>query len=391
MTEKLYYNDAYIKEFEATVSSTEKHSEGYATVLDRTAFFPEEGGQYSDIGFIGESRVIRVYEENGVIYHITDRPYAPGESVRCTVDFDERYEKMQCHTAEHILSGLIHSLYGLNNVGFHLGKEDVTMDISAPLSEAQLLEIERLANEAVYSNVEVTQLFPSEDEAAKMEYRAKLDITEGLRIIKIGDYDSCACCAPHVKRTGEIGSIKIIDYAGLRGGIRIFIAAGRRAQRLYSKMHDNLSRISKLYSVPRLECADAAVKFAADFSALKNEYKAFKASVYKTEGERIPRLDRSAVCVLFDAGYEEMRVFSNAAADKATGIFAVLSESSGSVKYIISSKTVPMNLEIKKINTALNGKGGGNFGMVQGSFNSDLETVVKYFEKEYGAVINPHK
>ena len=379
MTEKLYYMDAYIKEFSATVLSSVKAEDGYAVTLDRTAFFPEEGGQYSDSGYIGEARVISVSENGGVITHLTDSPLEVGSRVECKIDFDERYEKMQCHTAEHILSGLFHSLYGLNNVGFHLGREDVTMDISRPLTSEEIERVERLANEVIYENVTVQALFPSREELVGMEYRSKLDITENVRIIKIGEYDSCACCAPHVAMTGEIGSIKILDSAKLRGGMRLFITAGKRAYEVYRKMYDNLSKISHALSVPRLECGEATLRYVSEHEALLSEYKAFRLSYFESESEKILATDGSVISVYPDASIDELRAIANAAKDRVEKYLVLLSGTDESYKYVIATKSIDLKLEIKNINAALGGKGGGSSNMVAGSFTATLESIRKYF------------
>ena len=185
MTRKLYYDDAYIKEFSSVVLSCDSCERGCDIVMRETAFFPEEGGQYSDKGYIDGVRVLEVMERDGVIHHYTAEPVAVGKPVQCVIDFDERYEKMQCHTGEHILSGIIHDLYGLENVGFHLGAEDVTMDISAPLSRDQLDRVELLANEVIYKNIPITTRFPTPEELPSLKYRSKLDLTENVRIVDI--------------------------------------------------------------------------------------------------------------------------------------------------------------------------------------------------------------
>ena len=379
MTEKLYYTDAYISEFEARVFSCDKEGDGYAVVLEKSAFFPEEGGQYSDRGYLNESRVFDVKEKDGIIYHYTDLPLTVGESVIGKIDFDERYEKMQCHTAEHILSGLIHKIYSLNNVGFHLGAEEVTMDVSAPLSSEQLMEIERLANEAVYANVEVVSLYPTKEEAARLEYRSKLDITENLRIIKIGDFDMCACCAPHLKSTGEIGLITILDAVKLRGGMRISIAAGRRAYRIYRRMYENLSNISHALSVPRTETAEAVERTLSAYEEKKTEYKAARSMYFEREAELMEKSKSNVILTYDDATLEELRIIANKATDKTDGILILLSGKDGDYKYILSSKTVDLKPEIKKINAALCGKGGGSSVMAQGSFSATLTEIKKYF------------
>ena len=211
MTEKLYYKDSYIKNFSAEVLSVEKIDNGFDVVLDKTAFFPEEGGQSADTGTIGYAGVFDVFERDGVVHHLTDISPCIGNN-ECSVDFDARFEKMQCHTAEHILCGIIHRLFGFDNVGFHLGEDEVTFDVSGVLTREELDRVESLANNVVFENILVETFFPKSDELDEIEYRAKLDLTEGVRLVKIGDVDTCACCAPHVAYTGEIGLIKILDF-----------------------------------------------------------------------------------------------------------------------------------------------------------------------------------
>ena len=379
MTEKLYYTDAYINEFSANVISCEKCGEFYDVVLDKTAFFPEEGGQYSDKGYIGDTRVTDVKEENGIIHHYTECEVDVYKEVCCKMDFDERYEKMQCHSGEHILSGIIHSLFGLDNVGFHLGKDDVTMDVSAPLTRAELDEVERLANEVIYKNVEIKATFPNDAELSKMEYRSKLDLTENVRIVTIGEYDACACCAPHVKYTGEIGAIKILDFAKLRGGIRIHITAGRRAMRIYREYYENTQSVSALLSIPKNEIATGVEKLLSEYTALKNSYSAYRISVMEKEAEKIENTNGNLVLLYPDATTEELIAFSNKAVSKISGLLVLLSGNDGNFKYVISSVNIDLKTKVSDINKSLLGRGGGKPNMVQGSFATDYENIVKYF------------
>ncbi len=383
MTEKLYYKDAYIKEFISEVIECNPCDNGYLVVLRESAFFPEEGGQYSDRGTIGTANVISVSERDGVIYHLTDGSLAVGAQVLGKIDFDERYEKMQIHTAEHILSGLIHSMFGYDNAGFHLGMDEVTMDINAPLTFDELMQVEARANEIIYENIEVNTFFPTPEEAEKMQYRSKLDITENLRIVKIGEYDSCACCAPHVKRTGEIGSIKILDFTGLRGGVRIRIIAGRRAFFLYRDMFSNLAKISHALSVPKLDTGDAVLKYISSAELVKAELKALKISAFEREAELVEKTDKSAVFIFKGAEIDQLRAFANKAVSKIGGILVLLEPTSADCKYILASTSVDLKGEIKKINTALGGRGGGSSVMAQGSFNAPLCDIEKYFKENY--------
>lgn len=379
MTEKLYYADSYMQKFSARVISSEAEGGLYAVVLDKTAFFPEEGGQYSDKGILGKQKVLNVLEKDGVIYHYTDGPLAVGETVVGAIDFEERYEKMQCHTAEHILSGLIHKKHGLNNVGFHLGADEVTLDVSAPLTWEEIIEIEKLANEAIYKNVDVTAIYPSPEQLPSLAYRSKLDITENVRIINIGDYDSCACCAPHVLKTGEIGSIKILDSVKLRGGIRISFVAGKRAYRIYGEMYNNLSEISHALSVPRLECAEMVKKVILDLETARAEKKAARNAFFEREAELLCETEGNLVLRFADATQDELRALANKAISKIGGILVLLSGKDGEYKYILASEKVDLKGEIKKINAALCGRGGGSSVMAQGSFTATLSEIEKYF------------
>ena len=376
-TEKLYYKDAYIAEFSANVISCERAGDFYDAVLDKTAFFPEEGGQYSDRGTLGGANVLNVLEKDGIIHHYVDSLIS-GE-VSGVISFDERYEKMQCHSGEHILSGLIHSLYGLDNVGFHLGAEEVTMDINSPLSEEELNRVEELANEIIYKNVDITTEFPTPDKLHTMQYRAKLDLTEDVRIVRIGEYDSCACCAPHVKSTGEIGIIKILGFTKLRGGIRIYITAGRRAMKTYREYYNSVRAVSALLSIPKSQIAEGVEKLLSDFAEIKSEFASYRLLKIENDARKIERTDGNLVVCLPDATSEELIAFSNIALDRIEGMLVLLSGKDGDYKYVISSKNQDLRLTVKEINKSLLGRGGGRPNMVQGSFACGIEDIRNYF------------
>ena len=382
MTRKLYYEDAYIREFEAIVISCDATDGGYSVVLDRTAFFPEEGGQSADHGYIADARVLNVSERDGVVYHLTDTSVLLGEA-RCTLNFDERFEKMQMHTAEHILCGIIHRLYGLDNVGFHLSGGEVTFDISAPLTREQLDEVERLANEAVFANIPVTTYFPTPEELPSLEYRAKLDLTEGVRIVNIGDVDSCACCAPHVSYTGEIGLIKMLDFFKHRGGLRITMVAGRRALVDYNEKYRNIREISAILSTPQHDTAATLSTYIADVEELKHRLKTTRLELARNQAFSVQRTEGS--CIYFIDGFsmEELIEFANNATSRVGGLLVALSGADGDYKYVIASSSYDMRAEIKRINAALSGRGGGRPNMVQGAFFTDRAAILDYFSENY--------
>ncbi len=377
MTEKLYYQDQYISEFSATVISSVSCEGGYDTVLDRTAFFPEEGGQSSDTGYIAGARVFYVYEKDGEIHHVTDAALS-GE-VLCKLDFASRFDKMQCHTAEHILCGIIHSLFGLDNVGFHLGDDEVTFDISAPLEREELNRVERLANEAVFRNVSVKAYFPSSDELSSIKYRSKLDLTDGVRLVEIDGVDVCACCAPHVSRTGEIGLIKILESMKHRGGMRIWIVAGSRALADYNEKYRNIREISAALSAPQHETADALTAYMQDAEQVKYRLKLARRQLAEAMADAIPSTDGNALYFFDGFSIDDLRSFANAATAKVGGSLISLGGTEGDYKYVITSNSSDLSLEIKSANAALGGKGGGKPNAVQGSFSASLDAIKAYF------------
>ncbi len=380
MTEKLYYKDAYIKEFNAVVLASESCDGGYSVTLDKTAFFPEEGGQYSDRGYINGIRVSDVKIKDGTIYHITEKPLSPGDRVFCTVDFEERFEKMQCHTAEHILSGIFHRLYGYENVGFHLGADEVTMDINALLSDEQIRDAEERANRIVYENVPVTAYFPSVEELEQLEYRSKLNLKEDVRIVNVGEYDSCACCAPHVSTSAEIGLIKVLDFMKHRGGTRIFISAGSRAFRDFRDRYDSIKEISRLLSVPKQDAAEGVKALLSSFEELKLQLKSAREELFLSYADGIEPTDKNLVLHFENAGQEDARILANAISPKVGGIAVILFGKEPDIKYLIVSNSYDLRSLAPEMNKALSGRGGGKREAIQGSFSASFSAVKEYFE-----------
>ena len=225
-TAKLYYADGYVREFDACVVSCRPEGERYRVVLDRTAFFPEGGGQYGDVGCLDGVQVTDTKEKGGIIFHETDTALEEGKCVHGILDWEVRFDRMQQHSGEHIVSGIVHRRFGYENVGFHLGDDYCTMDFNGPITKEELKEIEWEANRAVFENLDVLVTYPSKDELAQMEYRSKIEIDGQVRIVTIPGYDVCACCAPHVKKTGEIGLIKLVNRMNYKGGERITMLCG---------------------------------------------------------------------------------------------------------------------------------------------------------------------
>ncbi len=256
-TQKLYDASPYATEFRATVLSCAAVNDGFAVILDKTLFFPEEGGQSCDIGTLGGADVRCVSNSDGIITHICSQALS-GE-VDGKIDFKRRFRNMQNHSAEHIVSGLVHSHFSYQNVGFHLGDDIVTMDYDGFLDESSLRAIEIEANRIVYRNLPITAYYPSHEELSRLDYRSKKTIDGDVRIVSIPDCDVCACCAPHVAMTGEIGSIKLLYAERYKGGCRVYLLAGSDAERDYADKNALLYRLGELLSVPPL-CVNEAVE-----------------------------------------------------------------------------------------------------------------------------------
>lgn len=376
VTEELYNISSYIKDFCATVLECKKDSDFYEIILDRTAFFPEGGGQRADTGCIGNVRVIDVQKRNGAIVHIAASPLNVGEAYDCQIDFDERFAKMQNHTAEHIMCGIIHSLYGYDNTGFHLGEGYMTFDIDGELSETQLSDVESRANKAVWKNLPVTVSYPTSEELGKSEYRSKLDLTENVRIVSVEGYDKCACCAPHVAKTGEIGIIKITDHLRYKGGTRIFAVCGSFALDDYTKRISVAKAISAKLSLPQEQIDLGVDRLQSEIISLKRELNTAKHRI--TLGI-IDSLEKTSENIILFTELEssDMREIVNHGTSLTPGFCAVFSgNDADGYKYVIGSETLDLQKNASALNSAIDGRGGGSSQMLQGSTHSDRATVV---------------
>ncbi|MBQ7228284.1 MAG: alanyl-tRNA editing protein [Clostridia bacterium] len=409
VTEKLYDADAYCKAFTATVISCEEAEDRkglYAVVLNKTAFFPEGGGQYADTGTLQEfkkdcetplSGAVKVVDaqvsDDGIITHYCDGAVTPWAQVTGLLDWDQRFERMQNHTGEHLVSGTVHRLYGLDNIGFHLGDRDVTCDFNGELSDGQLREVEKVVNRAVWENVEVFAEYPDPATLPDLDYRSKLELTEDVRLVTIPGYDVCACCAPHVARTGEVGVIKIVNSEKAHGGTRVHMICGPWALDDYNVKQTNILRIVDLTSTPQEAPADADEALQAQNGHLTHEL-----SVAQVQQAEIALrflkeqagADTSDNRVVFLPALETdaIRALANGGRDLCDGIFVALTAGEKdlgpdgqpqSYRYIATSKGLPLSRLAKEFNASLNGRGGGRDEMVQGSFGAPLEDIVAFF------------
>lgn len=380
-TEKLYYKDGYMKEFTAEVISCEREKKGYRVVLDRTAFFPEGGGQFGDIGWIDDVRVLDTQEKEGIISHMTEAPFEVGAHVTGKLDFAERFSRMQQHTGEHILSGIVHRLHGYDNVGFHLGAEVTTLDFNGELDEEQVREVEVLANQAVFDNIQVNILYPSKEELQTLEYRSKIEIEGQVRIVDIPGIDRCACCAPHLSRTGEIGLIKILACDKHRGGCRMTMVSGMRALEDYRLKQKSVTEVSVALSAKPDKIGEAVVHQKEQMMKIREHLNHLQESYLKQRLDEIKAED-SYVCIFVeDFDNIAVRNFVNDATERCSGICgAFVGNDANGYRYILGSKQKDVRELSKKLNEAFSGKGGGKPEMVQGSLTGTQEEILRMFE-----------
>lgn len=383
-TEKLYYIDSHLFDFEATVLDCRETEKGWALILDRTAFFPEGGGQQADTGFIGTVPVRDVQEQGGEILHFCGEALPVGAHLPCRVEREQRLVRMQNHSGEHIVSGLANRLYGCENVGFHMGEDCMTIDFDRELSWQQLMEIETLANEAVRDNLPVLCSFPEGEALEKLEYRSKLELTENVRIVEIPGIDRCACCAPHVERTGEIGLIKILDAERHRGGVRLSLCCGMLALRDYRVKQENIAAISQALSAKRHETAGAVSRLLSEQQKGKERIAALSMELARLKAERCPATEGNLL--VFDNVLDEvaLRELVNLLMEKCGGIAAAFSGSDETgYRYIMGSRRVDLRRCAKEINRLIDGRGGGKPQMIQGSAAADAEHIRQAMETDF--------
>ena len=382
MTERLYYTDSKRKRFTAEVTSCEARKDGYAVTLDRTAFFPEGGGQAGDSGFIGQVRVLDTQEKDGEVLHYVNQPLAVGAEYDCAIDWEIRFRRMQNHSGEHIVSGLVHKKYGYNNIGFHMGSDFVTIDFDGELTWEQLTELEREANLAVAADHKISASFPPEEVLKKLQYRSKLELTENVRIVEIEGVDICACCAPHLSSTAEVGMIKILESERRRRGgegVRISMLCGLDAYENAAVTQNNNTEISMLLSSRRHETAAAVRRLMTERDKLKARVSGLSRELAVCRAAAITPTEGN-ICI-FDSTLDEpaLRTLINEAVKKCGGVAAVFSGSDDTgFRYIIGSRSVDLRSAAKEINEGISGRGGGSPEMIQGNCSACTETIQNY-------------
>lgn len=381
MTKRLFDLDSKLCEFDAEVISCEIAGEKYEILLDKTAFFPNEGGQTSDIGTLGGAKIENVVEKDGKIFHISDSPLSVGDTVHGRIDFSHRYYNMQNHTGEHIISGLVHAKYGYDNVGFHLSREGMTVDFSGELTREQLDEIEELANRVIYECHPIKCYYPTREELLGISYRAKLENIENTRLVEIEGVDICACCAPHVYNTGEVGIIKILDFIRYKGGVRLNVVCGMAALYDYREKYEQCKLIGGALSVKQNEVFEATQRLLHTIDEYRERLYLAKRSLREYKIATVEATDGN-ICILEDDGeINDMRELINALMPKCGGICACfIGNDDEGYKFIAASERINMREIATKMKNELNARGGGSEKMIQGSVFSTRDKIQNFFK-----------
>lgn len=380
MTRKLYYEDCHMTRFTAHVTGCEATDAGWLVTLDATAFYPEGGGQACDLGTLGGVPVLDVQERGEEVVHLCEVPLAVAAQVEGVIDYERRFDLMQQHTGEHIVSGLIHSRYGYHNVGFHIGADVIQIDFDGVIPAEDLAGLELEANRALWANLEVRCWYPTEEELPEVFYRTKKALTWPVRIVQVPGYDSCACCGIHVARTGEVGLVKLFGVMGLRGGTRMEMACGKRALELLNGAYEQNRQVSQAFSAKITETGAAARRMNELLAAEKYKVTALQRQIFKSIAESYVNCGD---VLRFEDGLEPalVRELADAIAQGCGGTAAVFSGADGAgYSFCLVTRQGDLRALGKAMTAALGGRGGGKPNFQQGRVNASRMEIEKFFD-----------
>lgn len=364
MTIRLFDQNPQLREFTAQVLACEQKGDQYLIMLDQTAFFPEGGGQGADHGTLGGVNVLDAHEHGGVIAHLTDAPLPVGETVTGCVDSARRLAMSQQHSGEHMFSGLVCRMFGYDNVGFHIGSDAVTMDFNGPLTEEDVLRVERLVNEAIWRNQPIKAYFPPKEELEALAYRSKKALTGDVRIVTIDGVDTCACCGTHMPYTGGVGQVKVIGLMKYKSGVRVSVLCGVRALEYENLIQRQVKDVAKALSVKLNEAAGAVERLIAERDQLRGQNEQLAMRLFEAEAaQEKARAVRMALGDMLPAS--QLR--------KAAGLLAqgarlalVIAPREGGWNFAMSSEQEDVRGVTRALCAAFGGKGGGPKDMTQG-------------------------
>ncbi len=379
MTEKLYEWDSYVRSFTAVVEECVPNGDGYAVRLSCTAFFPEGGGQAADPGVLGGLTVNDVQIVDGEIWHYVDAPLTVGSEVEGVLDWETRFSRMRHHTSEHIVCSIANRWHGLHNVGFHLGSEDVTLDLDGELTREQIDAIEDEANRVVAANVAVTATIPTAEELAKTIYRSKKELDGEVRLVTIDGVDCCACCAPHVARTGEIGLIKLLDFIRYKGGVRIHLLCGEAALADYRLRYAQSAEMSAKLSVKQYDLSAAVGRLLAERDSLKLALRTANRRIADMQVAAVKPTDKPVYLIGEDWDIEILRRVVNGLTERCGGLCAAYSGADEAYSYVLGG-TGDIKAATVQMNGVLNGRGGGDHRQSQGRVRATKAQIIAYWQ-----------
>ncbi len=381
MTEKLYYTSAYIKEFDALVKKCEKTDKGYIVILDKTAFYPEGGGQPCDKGKLNDISVYDVQENGDDVIHYTTKELPEGTQVHGIIDWARRFDLMVQHSGEHIVSGFINARFGYNNVGFHMGADMITVDLDGDITKEQLKEIEAAVNDYIIENHHIEILYPTPDELKELKYRSKKELEGDVRIIRFPGGDTCACCGTHVDTTAEIGIVKLISVQKFHEGVRIEMICGKRAYEYCAAAVEENSVISNLLSAKVFETSSAVERLLNENQQLKIKLSESENNMLNMIAENYKGISDKIVLNQKNLPPDSVRKLAAALIEQNSGLVAVFSgDDENGYKYAVAQKDGDLKALVKDMNTQLNGRGGGKPFFAQGSVNTAWKNIEDFLK-----------
>ena len=382
-TRKLYYEDVYAKEFQARVTAWGQDEKGFYVVLDQTLFYPEGGGQPADQGILGGARVVDVQNEEGELKHYLDQVMElwRGREIAGVIDWERRFDLMQQHSGEHIVSGMVHNKYGYENVGFHMGEDMITIDFSGRFDQTQMEELEAEVNAYIWAGHQAHVFFASEKEKKELPYRSKKEIKEEVRLVEFPGADLCACCGLHVAQTGEIGLVKLISCRKFREGVRVEMLSGKRA---FSYMNTHCVQNSRI-------AAALSVKPENTFRAVNKEQDEvfrLRGKIIEMEKEKYQMIARQCAgrgnILLFLENMDAAALpkCADIVLEVCGGICVLFSgDDEKGYKYAVGERGGDVRPLVKRMNETFQGRGGGKPFFAQGSLKGTREALERFFEE----------
>lgn len=387
MTERLYYNDPYLREFEAIVERVELVNGRPAVRLDRTAFYPTSGGQPHDLGTLDGARVIDVADtDDGDMFHVVEGDLAQGARVRGSIDWTRRFDHMQQHTGQHVLSAAFDHLLNARTESFHLGADYATIDLGRELTPQEIARAEDEANRIVWEDRPVKISFVDAADAAKLKLRKEPSREGLLRLIEVDDYDISACGGTHVGRTGAIGIIAVTGWERFKGGMRVGFACGGRALRAHRKLRDITAASIRLLSVLPDELPGAIERLQADGKESKRTVKDLQSNLARHEAAALASAAKDGRVVAALAGWDQngIKAIAAAIAENPAHVAALVTTASPSA--LVIARHPDANVDsagiLKQVLQKFGGKGGGRPELAQGGgLTADPQAIVSYLRE----------